>query len=69
MTIRWDWRKSSRSATNGQCVEIGTSVDAPMIAIRDSKSGDDSSMLMLTSVEIGAFLGEVKQGKFDPHTV
>lgn len=69
MTIRWHWRKSSRSATNGECVEIGTSVDTPMIAIRDSKAGGDSSMLTLTRVEIGAFFREVKHGMFDSHTV
>jgi hypothetical protein len=63
MTYSWDWRKSSRSATHGECVEIGTSLDTPLIAVRDSKLGDNSPILTFTRREIAAFAHGVKHEK------
>lgn len=65
MTTTWAWRKSSRSATNGQCVEVGTSPDTPMIAMRDSKLGDNGPVLTFTRGEIAAFFHGAKAGEFD----
>jgi Domain of unknown function (DUF397) len=64
MITNWAWRKSSRSATSGDCVEVGTSPDTPMVAIRDSKLGDGRPTLTFTPAEIGAFLHGVKHGEF-----
>jgi hypothetical protein len=33
---QWEWRKSSRSATSGDCVEIAWTGD--LTAVRDSKN-------------------------------
>jgi hypothetical protein len=63
MTYRWDWRKSSRSATSGECVEVGTSPDTPLVAVRDSKLGDGSPILTFTRGEIAAFVHRVKHEK------
>jgi Domain of unknown function (DUF397) len=62
MTPAWSWRKSSRSAGSGECVEIGTSPGTPMVAIRDSKLGNRSPMLMFGLGEMAVFLREIKAG-------
>ena len=56
MNTTWAWRKSSRSATNGDCVEIGRSADTPLMAVRDSKSGDGGPILTFGRGEIAALL-------------
>ncbi|WP_184914610.1 DUF397 domain-containing protein [Saccharothrix ecbatanensis] len=33
----WTWPKSSRSVSNGQCVEVARP-DAPTVGLRDSKT-------------------------------
>ena len=63
MTYHWEWRKSSRSATSGACVEVGASVDTAVMAVRDSKLADDSPILMFSRGEFAAFLDGVKLGR------
>lgn len=65
MTPTWTWRKSSRSAGAGDCVEVGTSPDTALIAVRDSKLGDSSPILTFTRSEMAAFLAGAKAGEFD----
>jgi Domain of unknown function (DUF397) len=57
------WRKSSYSAANGDCVEVGRLADS-RIGVRDSK---DASAAALSPTLAGwrAFIGEVKRGRLD----
>ena len=56
------WRKSSYSAANGDCVEVGHLADGH-IGVRDSK--DASAALSLTLAGWRVFVGEVKRGRPD----
>jgi Domain of unknown function (DUF397) len=51
------WRKSSRSETAGQCVEVRHD----LVAIRDSKCPDRPTL----SVPLSAFLATVRAGRLD----
>nr|WP_083466555.1 DUF397 domain-containing protein [Kibdelosporangium sp. MJ126-NF4]CEL16673.1 hypothetical protein [Kibdelosporangium sp. MJ126-NF4]CTQ88976.1 hypothetical protein [Kibdelosporangium sp. MJ126-NF4] len=80
MTYTWEWRKSSRSATSGecvevgswrksscsatqgQCVEVGATPDPTVMAVRDSKLGDGSPILMFSRGGFAAFIDGVKRG-------
>jgi hypothetical protein len=57
------WRKSSRSGNGGDtCVELARTPHT--IATRDSKAPNDG-MLRFSPRAFGAFLGNVKRGKYD----
>lgn len=56
------WRKSSRSAGGGDCVEIAELPDK--VLVRDSKD-PDGPQLRFTSEAWRGFIGEVKDGGFD----
>jgi hypothetical protein len=57
-----NWRKSTRSGSNGQCVEIRRIGDA--IQVRDSKDVS-GPVLSFTLDEWAAFTGGVKDHEFD----
>lgn len=56
------WRKSSRSSNQGNCVEVAFAGDE--VLTRDSKdrSGDH---MAVSSSSWGAFLASVRRGHFD----
>jgi Domain of unknown function (DUF397) len=64
------WRKSSFSAMNGSCVEIGrlksdrTDV-SDWIGVRDTKDHGAGPILTFTNAEWSAFIAGVKSGQFD----
>jgi len=53
------WRKSSYSAANGDCVEVGQ-LGGGRIGVRDSKNGAQPA-LGLTTAAWRTFVGEVKR--------
>ncbi|MBG0827297.1 DUF397 domain-containing protein [Planomonospora sp. ID67723] len=57
------WKKSTRSAANGQCVEIAHLSDGK-VGVRDSKNRK-GPVLIFTPGEWDAFVGGVKDGEFD----
>jgi hypothetical protein len=57
-----DWRKSSRSASNGQCVEVAATLDA--VAVRDSKD-PGGPILQFGTETWREFVGSVRAGAFD----
>ncbi len=59
---RAEWRKSTRSGDNGECVEIAT-VGAH-VAVRDSKH-PDGPKLVFTGRAWRVFLGGLRHGEFD----
>lgn len=53
------WRKSSYSGYNGNCVEVAD-LDAGRIGVRDSKAGVGSPVLEFSRADWAAFLVSVK---------
>lgn len=60
--LNQNWRKSTRSGDNGQCVEVRR-VDAT-IEVRDSKDRS-GPVLSFTLAEWAAFTAGSKDGEFD----
>ncbi|MCX2730749.1 DUF397 domain-containing protein [Saccharopolyspora sp. NFXS83] len=57
-----NWKKSSRSTQGGQCVQTAGVRGAALI--RDSKLGECSPVLSLSTAAFGRFVGAIKSGRF-----
>lgn len=60
MTKELQWRKSSRSSANTNCVEVAQTLDR----LRDSKN-PGGPVLAFTPDELAVFLEGAKAGRFD----
>jgi hypothetical protein len=58
-----EWRKSSFSTNNGNCVEVARNL-VGIVAVRDSKD-PDGPRLVFTPAEWQAFTAGVRDGEFD----
>jgi hypothetical protein len=60
---RAEWRKSSHSGGNGNCVEVARNL-TDVVAVRDSKDRH-GPVLILTRAQWDDFTAGVKAGEFD----
>lgn len=60
------WKKSTRSSSNDQCVEVATSLldEQGAVYVRDSKN-PTGPVLAFTAAEWDAFLAGAKDHEFD----
>jgi Domain of unknown function (DUF397) len=58
-----NWRKSSRSMTNGNCVEVA-GLSGEFVGVRDSVN-PMGTVLGFTQGGWGTFVGGVRNGEFD----
>jgi hypothetical protein len=61
---RAPWQKSTYSAMNGSCVEIGR-LQSDRVGVRDTKDNGVGPVLVFTSAEWSAFIAAAKSGQFD----
>lgn len=54
-----EWKKSSRSQTQGQCVELRLGDDA--VQVRDSKLGDSSPVFDIAPADYATLIGDLKR--------
>ncbi|KAB2351787.1 DUF397 domain-containing protein [Actinomadura rudentiformis] len=59
------WRKGSRCAANGTCVEIAGAYAPGTIAARDAKHGEASPVLLFSPGEWRTFTDRIKSGELD----
>jgi len=65
-TVFTQWRKSTRSNGDGNCVEVAYAPDGT-VGVRDSKD-PTGPILMFTPNEWAAFTDGVRDGQFDAAT-
>jgi Domain of unknown function (DUF397) len=63
MTRHYEWQKSSRSASSGNCVEVAANLPG-VVAVRDSKD-PDGTKLIFARAGWDAFTAGVRDGEFD----
>jgi hypothetical protein len=56
------WRKAKASATNGNCVEVGTTAAGRVAAIRDSKAPERGHLAVRPEV-FAALVARIKRGE------
>lgn len=60
-----DWHKSSASADQSECVEVGTIPSGTdVVAVRDTKAGGIGPVLGFTAEAWSAFVADVKNDRF-----